>query len=107
MLFQCLVFSAELTTLFRQFDRNQDGCLRMEDFMDVMKNNFNISNTEIENLFNGVASMPISDGPENEVCYSDFIAALLQTRLRFHEDVIREAFLKFDADRSGTRLYVI
>lgn len=31
----------------------------------------------------------------------DFVAALLQTRLRFHEDAIREAFLKFDVDRSG------
>ena len=36
-----------------------------------------------------------------EIHYSDFVAAMLQTRVRLHESLVREAFRRFDVEGSG------
>merc|ERR1712217_676905 len=36
-----------------------------------------------------------------EIHYSEFLAAMVSTRIRVHDNLIREAFRRFDADGSG------
>uniref|UniRef100_A0A0G4HDH8 Calmodulin n=1 Tax=Chromera velia CCMP2878 TaxID=1169474 RepID=A0A0G4HDH8_9ALVE len=44
---------------------------------------------------------PVREEQELEICYSDFVAAMLQTRVKLHEGLVREAFRRFDIDHSG------
>ncbi|CEM31033.1 unnamed protein product [Vitrella brassicaformis CCMP3155] len=96
----------ELTDMFLQFDKSQAGSITLRDFMDVMTSNFDLSSEEIEKLFHSLETQhdKVNDGDAehpHEVCYSDFIAAMLQQRVKLHEDLIREAFHRFDTDQSG------
>lgn len=91
----------DLAQMFERFDCNKDGCISLADFMEVMGDNFKISREEIEALFNAMHTVQWEDAGGFELHYSGFIAAVLQTRLCFHENAIREAFMSLDVDRSG------
>jgi len=38
---------------------------------------------------------------DEEIHYSDFLAAMVNTQIAMHDDLLRTAFKKFDTDRSG------
>eukprot|EP00920_Eleutheroschizon_duboscqi_P034930 GHVT01084072.1.p2 GENE.GHVT01084072.1~~GHVT01084072.1.p2 ORF type:complete len:236 (+),score=36.06 GHVT01084072.1:2036-2743(+) len=82
--------------VFLAFDSSKEGTIRLHELASVMKTNMEISNDEIEHIFQSMDS-----SGDEEIYYTDFLAAMLQTRIKLHEDLVRRSFQKFDVDKTG------
>mmetsp|Transcript_35012 Transcript_35012/g.100712 ORF Transcript_35012/g.100712 Transcript_35012/m.100712 type:complete len:484 (+) Transcript_35012:407-1858(+) len=82
--------------LFKAIDKSREGTIRLEELTAVMQDHMEISNDEIEKIFS-----VLDHNKDEQVYYTDFLAAMLSTRIRLHEDLIRRAFERFDIDNSG------
>ncbi|CEM05156.1 unnamed protein product [Vitrella brassicaformis CCMP3155] len=87
----------EVRNLFFAFDKGKTGTITLEDFKSVCLEHLKISDEEIEQIFDA-----LDDTGDNEIEYTEFIAAMLYTRVKLHEGAVKRLFRKFDLDGSGT-----
>jgi calcium-dependent protein kinase len=88
--------SAKVMEDFRQIDSNQTGTISMVELKDVLVKKYNIADEEATKVFN---SMDTNN--DEQIHYSDFLAAMLTTRITLHNDLLQRTFKKFDTDGSG------
>jgi len=91
--------SREIQDLEGQFvalDRDGRGAISLDDFQQAVLY-YGVEQLEVENIFQSLGP----EGPEAEVAYTPFIAAMLATRVQRHEEKVRAAFEAFDRDRRG------
>mmetsp|Transcript_51788 Transcript_51788/g.152619 ORF Transcript_51788/g.152619 Transcript_51788/m.152619 type:complete len:543 (-) Transcript_51788:97-1725(-) len=81
---------------FLALDTNQQGTITLMELKRVMVDKFHISDDETKEIFEALDS-----NNDDTIHYSDFLAAMLSTRIALHSDLIRAAFQKFDEDSSG------
>lgn len=62
----------------------------------VLEDRFDITDEETRKIF---AALDASN--HEEVKYSEFLAAMMSSRIEIHEDLVRTAFKRFDTDNSG------
>jgi calcium-dependent protein kinase len=86
----------DLRSRFLELDVERTGTISLSQFKHVLEQNFHIGSVEAEKLF---ASLDINH--DNEICYSEFLAATLQNRIRMHEGVLRKTFSRFDRNEKG------
>lgn len=92
----------DLEKTFLDFDRTGCGTIRMEQLAEVLSEyckaseHPELSTSEVRRIFD---SLDVSR--EEEVHYTSFVAAMLASRVRLHEDKIRAAFDAFDREGSG------
>merc|ERR1719456_1876890 len=55
-----------------------------------------MSNRELKSMFTMMDA-----SRTGEIAYSEFIGALFQTRINMHEDLLRDAFDRFDQGKKG------
>lgn len=91
--------SAELEGLeqtFLDFDNSGRGTITQEQLKDTMQSRLRITSEEVSRIFHSF------DFAQNEeIQYTPFVAALLETRVALHEDKVRAAFEAFDVDGKG------
>lgn len=91
--------SAELEGLeqtFLDFDNSGRGTITLEQLQETMQSRLKISSEEVTRVFHSF------DFAQNEeIQYTPFVAALLETRVCLHEDKVRAAFDAFDVDGKG------
>merc|ERR1719469_1779150 len=61
-----------------------------------MIDKFHISDQETHQIFEAMDS-----NQDETIHYSDFLAAMMNTRISMHSDLLRSAFRRFDTDNSG------
>jgi Ca2+-binding EF-hand superfamily protein len=92
--------SRELESLeetFLAFDKTGKGTITLQELADVMHEHMgDVSSGEVQRIFES-----LDFAQEEEVHYTPFIAAMLATRVRLHEDKVRAAFDKFDHNNTG------
>merc|ERR1712007_72593 len=88
--------SAELRDLFLTVDKEKRGKVTHHEVKQVLMENFHISSDEADVLFSSMDT-----DHDDEIAYSEFLAAVMQDRIRLHEDVLRKTFMRFDVDSSG------
>jgi len=81
---------------FTALDKDNNGTITLNELKDVLEKDFHVDSFEAEKLFSSIDAN--NDG---EICYSEFLAAALQDRCRLHEDILRNAFKRFDVDGDG------
>lgn len=87
---------AELRSQFLLMDKDNKGTITPEDLQTIMKENFQIDAAEARFLFESM------DTDQNdEIEYSEFLAAALVGHVKVHEDVLRQTFCRFDSDGNG------
>uniref|UniRef100_A0A0G4FKL9 Calmodulin n=1 Tax=Chromera velia CCMP2878 TaxID=1169474 RepID=A0A0G4FKL9_9ALVE len=86
----------ELAQSFFEFDKSGNGSISLHDFVAAMRENFGLSEDESAELF-----LSLDDTCHSEIQYTEFVAAVMQTRLCMHEDMVRRAFSKFDERNTG------
>jgi calcium-dependent protein kinase len=87
---------AKVRQAFMDMDKNKHGTITLQEFKAVITEHFHVSNEEIE------ASFAALDAAHNdEIQYSEFLAAMVSSRLDLHDDLVRAAFKRFDTDNSG------
>jgi calcium-dependent protein kinase len=88
--------SAKVLEDFRSIDANCQGTITLAELRDVLVRKYKITDKEALEVFNA-----LDTNSDEEIHYSDFLAAMLTTRINLHEDLLKRAFKKFDTDRSG------
>ncbi|KAF4650580.1 hypothetical protein FOZ61_000189 [Perkinsus olseni] len=86
----------DLKFQFWALDTERKGVIKLCDMVTVMKENLDISNREIEHIFN-----VLDQSRDGEIEYSEFVAAMLLNRVKFHEDLVRDTFRAFDVKGTG------
>merc|ERR1740129_1009419 len=87
----------ELREHFQELDWNRTGTISLREFADVLQRSFSVDTAEAEKLFRN-----LDTAGNDKICYSEFLAAALQDRVRMHEDVLHATFAHFDIDNTGT-----
>lgn len=87
---------AQVQKHFIAMDKNQKGTITLTELRDVMIEEFDISEKETLEIFE------VLDSNSDELIhYSDFLAAMVSTRIALHDDLLSQSFAKFDVDSSG------
>jgi calcium-dependent protein kinase len=81
---------------FRSIDTNCSGTITLTELRDLLVRKYKIADDEATQVFNA-----LDTNSDEEIHYSDFLAAMLTTRIALHDDLLRQAFKRFDTDRSG------
>ena len=81
---------------FRKLDRNKIGTIKLEELTEVLKAQLHMSEAEAKLIFNR-----LDQTGDQEIHYTEFVAAALQAKLILNEKYIKEAFQKFDVDNTG------
>ncbi|CAE7815859.1 CPK2 [Symbiodinium necroappetens] len=85
-----------LEQTFLDFDQTGRGTVTLEQLRDAMQTRLDVSSAEVNRIFQAV------DFTQNdEIQYTPFVAALLATRVKLHQDKVREAFDAFDIEGKG------
>lgn len=77
-------------------DQNHQGTITLSELKKVLEEKFQISAEETRAVFKALDS-----NHDEEIHYSDFLAAMVNTRIALHDDLLQSAFKKFDTDNSG------
>lgn len=81
---------------FLEMDVQNQGTISLPQFKAVLEENYKVNSLEAERIF-----AALDTDHDNTICYSEFLAAVLQNRVRMHEDILRKTFARFDQDGSG------
>eukprot|EP00811_Abedinium_folium_P027702 NODE_4229_length_1918_cov_4.971524.p1 GENE.NODE_4229_length_1918_cov_4.971524~~NODE_4229_length_1918_cov_4.971524.p1 ORF type:complete len:460 (-),score=148.30 NODE_4229_length_1918_cov_4.971524:79-1458(-) len=87
---------AELRADFLKMDRDGNGTISLAEFKGVVVESYHVSTHEAEALF-----ASLDEDHDDRICYSEFLAALIQDRVRMHEGLLRKTFARFDDDGTG------
>mmetsp|Transcript_130849 Transcript_130849/g.279952 ORF Transcript_130849/g.279952 Transcript_130849/m.279952 type:complete len:555 (+) Transcript_130849:79-1743(+) len=87
---------AQVREAFIDMDTNKQGTISLGDFKRVMRDTLKVPDEEIEQAF-----AVLDSNHDEEIAYSDFLAAMVSSRIGLHEQLIDAAFKKFDVDSSG------
>lgn len=87
---------AEVREAFMELDQDKKGTIQLHELRTVLEDRFDITDEETRKIF---AALDASN--HEEVKYSEFLAAMMSSRIEIHEDLVRTAFKRFDTDNSG------
>jgi len=87
---------AKVREYFLEIDKSREGTITLQELQQVLTDKFEIQDAEVQQIFESMDS-----NKDERIHYSDFLAAMVSTRILLHEDMIRGAFERFDADNSG------
>ena len=85
-----------LEQTFLDFDQSGRGTVTLEQLRDAMQARLDVSSAEVNRIFQRVDFMQ-----KEEIQYTPFVAALLATRVKLHQDKVRDAFDAFDIEGKG------
>jgi calcium-dependent protein kinase len=86
----------DLEKQFEELDTEQNGALTLHELTTALVDHLNMSPAEAKAVFNRM-----DQTGDQEIHYSEFLAASLQSRFLLQEKILRDAFNKFDLDNSG------
>lgn len=87
---------AEVRNAFEEMDSDRSGVLTLYEVKLVFEKHMQLTDVEVQRIFDALDS----DSNE-EVNYTDFLAAMMSSKIAMHDDVIRAAFKRFDTDSSA------
>jgi len=77
-------------------DADNNGTITLAELRSVLQEKFHVPDEETRQVFASLDS-----NSDTEIHYSDFLAAMVSTRIGLHDDLLRSTFKKFDTDDSG------
>jgi calcium-dependent protein kinase len=81
---------------FLELDVQKSGTISLTQFEALLKDKRHLNSAEIVQLF-----AALDTDHDNKLCYSEFLAAVLQDHMHMHNNVLRRTFARFDQDASG------
>lgn len=87
---------AKVRDAFIKMDEDNSGAIKVWEFKKVMKEMCHMKDEEAGQLFD-----MIDTNETHEIHYSEFLAAMVSTRLNMHDDLLKSTFKRFDTDNSG------
>jgi len=87
---------AELREQFLLLDTQKTGTITHRELKQLLEERFCISSEEAQALFES-----LDTDKDQQIEYTEFLAAALIGRVKAHEDVLRKTFSRFDRNQSG------
>ena len=87
---------ANMEEEFMKLDSNRGGTIKLDELTKVLTTRLNMTKEEAMQIFNRV-----DQTGDDEIHYTEFLAAALQTKLVVNEKYIKAVFQKFDVDNTG------
>jgi len=87
---------AQVRDYFLALDKNHDGAIHFEELRDVMVNQFKIAEEEVQQVFS-----LLDTTHHQEVHYSEFLAAMMASRIELTDDLLKTTFHHFDIQSRG------
>merc|ERR1719350_1854445 len=81
---------------FVAMDQNHQGTITLTELRNVLVDKFHITEAETMKVFDALDS-----NNDEEIHYSDFLAAMVSSRIALHDDLLQQTFMRFDTDNSG------
>lgn len=86
---------AKVRQYFLAMDQNRQGTILQWELKNLLQQ-FSLPDDEMRDIFD-----KLDTNGDQEIHYSDFLAAMLKNRITLHEDLLHSTFAKFDVDKSG------
>merc|ERR1712032_282878 len=83
---------------FRSLDINGNGVITVNELTSVLKRRLRLTDEQARHIFERLDQ---TGNDDQEIQYSEFLAAAVVSRSILHKNAIREAFDKFDIDGKG------
>lgn len=87
---------AEVRGAFLEMDSDKTGTIKLWELKQVLLERFSMPEDESTKVFKALQTTN-----DNEIHYSDFLAAMVAGRLRLHEELLDDVFRRFDTDGTG------
>mmetsp|Transcript_2460 Transcript_2460/g.6123 ORF Transcript_2460/g.6123 Transcript_2460/m.6123 type:complete len:560 (-) Transcript_2460:103-1782(-) len=87
---------AKVEEYFIAMDVHHHGAITYGDLKQIMCDKFRIPGREVKQTFEA-----LSIHHDKEIHFSDFLAAMVSTRIEVTDELLREAFRKFDVEDTG------
>lgn len=88
---------AQVRQAFIEMDRDKTGTIKLHEFKEVIKSRFQL--LDDESCVQAFKALDTSN--TDEIHYSEFLAAMVSSRIALHDNVLKETFQRFDEDRTG------
>mmetsp|Transcript_18060 Transcript_18060/g.38565 ORF Transcript_18060/g.38565 Transcript_18060/m.38565 type:complete len:541 (+) Transcript_18060:97-1719(+) len=86
----------EVRDAFLELDRKRTGTITITDFKSVLEAKFHMPEDESTRVFRAMDS-----NVNDEVNYSEFLAAMMCSRIALHDDLLKATFRRFDQACTG------
>jgi calcium-dependent protein kinase len=86
----------ELRKQFLSIDTDKAGTIALKDFKCVLAKRFGVDDAEAEEIFKS-----LDTDNNDEIEYTEFLAAALLGHVKVHENILRQTFVRFDRDGDG------
>mmetsp|Transcript_46861 Transcript_46861/g.135039 ORF Transcript_46861/g.135039 Transcript_46861/m.135039 type:complete len:536 (-) Transcript_46861:183-1790(-) len=87
---------SKVRAAFIELDVDRTGAVKLSEFKKVLESKFHLKDETIVEAFKG-----LDTGHNDEIHYSEFLAAMVSTRIHMHDDLLLSTFKRFDTDDSG------
>jgi calcium-dependent protein kinase len=87
---------AKVRDMFIKMDTSNKGTITMCELKQVLTEKFTITDDQIKPIFEA-----LDTSQNDEIHYTEFLAAMVSTRLAMHDDLLAQTFARFDVDNTG------
>eukprot|EP00929_Paragymnodinium_shiwhaense_P012914 TRINITY_DN120796_c0_g1_i1.p1 TRINITY_DN120796_c0_g1~~TRINITY_DN120796_c0_g1_i1.p1 ORF type:complete len:563 (-),score=150.17 TRINITY_DN120796_c0_g1_i1:273-1961(-) len=87
---------AEVRGAFLQMDVSQSGKVSLQALKEILQERYHVEEDTAIEVFNAM-----DFNGDEEINYSEFLAAMMSSRLRLHDELLKATFRRFDNQNSG------
>jgi calcium-dependent protein kinase len=87
---------AEVRQAFIDIDTDRSGAISLVEFKNVLEERFHIDHEQAQAAFEALDA-----NHQEEIHYSEFLAAMCASRIKLHDDLLKDTFKHFDPSNSG------
>merc|ERR1719409_2448226 len=87
---------AQVRDAFIEMDVNRTGTISLKEFRDTLVQRFKVEDEHVKSIF---AALDTSN--DEEIHYTEFLAAMVSTRIAMHDELLASTFRRFDVDNTG------
>lgn len=87
---------AKVRDEFLRLDHQHTGSISLEDFRSVLEGRFHVDDEKVLAAF-----AALDNDHSDEIQYSEFLAAMVTSRIQLHDELLHNTFRRFDTQGSG------
>jgi len=87
---------SQVRQYFLTMDQNKQGTITLHELKQILVERFHVPDEETRQIFEA-----LDTNNDEEIHYSDFLAAMVSNRIAMHDDLLRSAFKRFDQNNTG------
>jgi calcium-dependent protein kinase len=87
---------ASVREAFLEMDKENRGAITLPQFKQIMEDRFHIEDASVVATFQA-----LDTSHTDEIHYSDFLAAMVSSRIKLHDELLAQTFRRFDVDSTG------